>query len=180
VHQALSDLFALLDAIRDMRPDHAMETIFQEADYLGYLEGMAKTKEEYESRQDNLKELVYLASMKESMEDYLEETTLVQEDREEEDERNRYGVKLSTAHASKGLEFLTVFVVGCEEMTFPHWRCMDTAAELEEERRLMYVAVTRAEKNLYLTSASSRRKRPTMQSRFLDEIEEYLDEEFAA
>ena len=100
----------------------------------------------------------------------------VKEDKEDEADDNPHGVKLSTIHASKGLEYRTVFVIGCEEQLFPHWRSMQSTTELEEERRLMYVAMTRAERYLYLTSANYRRGQYNPTSRFLTEIETYLQQ----
>lgn len=86
--------------------------------------------------------------------DYLESVTL-QNSLDEEDD-NLASVSISTVHASKGLEFDYVFIIGLEEGKFPLSRAMDNIDELEEERRLMYVAVTRARKKLYLTRAKSR------------------------
>lgn len=83
------------------------------------------------------------------------------------------GVVIATVHGAKGLEFDTVFVVGCEEKIFPISR--DDNDELEEERRLMYVAITRARKDLFLTSASSRfmygKREHSVKSRFLRELD---------
>lgn len=86
--------------------------------------------------------------------DYLESVTL-QNSLDEED-NDQPSVSISTVHASKGLEFDYVFIIGLEEGRFPLSRAMDSMDELEEERRLMYVAVTRARKKLYLTRAKSR------------------------
>ncbi len=93
-------------------------------------------------------------------------------DDEEEDDQ----VTLMTLHAAKGLEFPVVFVVGMEEGLFPLNRAMEDEAELEEERRLAYVGMTRAEDILYLTAANSRllygRYQNNLTSRFIDEIDE--------
>lgn len=86
--------------------------------------------------------------------DYLESVTL-QNDLEEADNDEK-SISISTVHASKGLEFDYVFIIGLEEGKFPLSRAMDSIDEMEEERRLMYVAVTRAKKKLYLTRAKSR------------------------
>ncbi len=86
--------------------------------------------------------------------DYLESVTL-QNTLDEEDD-NELSVAISTVHASKGLEFDYVFIIGLEEGKFPLSRAMDSMEELEEERRLMYVAVTRARKKLYITRAKQR------------------------
>ncbi|HEY4566525.1 DNA helicase PcrA [Planococcaceae bacterium Storch 2/2-2] len=95
-------------------------------------------------------------------------------DDEEVAEEDR--VVLMTMHSAKGLEFPVVFVIGLEENIFPHIRSMHDDDEMEEERRLAYVAITRAEKQLYLTSASSRmlfgRSNYNVPSRFLNEIDE--------
>ena len=89
------------------------------------------------------------------------------------DSDNGSGVVIATVHGAKGLEFDTVFVVGCEEKIFPISR--DDKDDLEEERRLMYVAITRAKKDLFLTSASSRfmygKRDYTVKSRFLRELD---------
>jgi DNA helicase-2/ATP-dependent DNA helicase PcrA len=83
------------------------------------------------------------------------------------------GVVIATVHGSKGLEFANVFIVGCEEGIFPIRR--DDATDTEEARRLMYVAITRARKNLFLTSASSRflygKREFTVKSKFLTELD---------
>lgn len=101
--------------------------------------------------------------------DYLENVTLSSN----MDSDDGSGVVIATVHGAKGLEFDTVFVVGCEEKIFPITR--DDKDDLEEERRLMYVAITRAKKDLFLTSASSRfmygKRDYTVKSRFLRELD---------
>lgn len=101
--------------------------------------------------------------------DYLENVTLSSN----MDSDDGKGVVIATVHGAKGLEFDTVFVVGCEEKIFPISR--DDKDDLEEERRLMYVAITRAKKDLFLTSAQSRfmygKRDYTVKSRFLREID---------
>jgi len=97
---------------------------------------------------------------------------------------NTNAVKLMTAHASKGLEFDTVFIVNAEEGSFPHANAMATGDinDIEEERRLFYVAMTRAEKKLYITYSKNKKQgtemvfRPVSASRFIDEIPESLKE----
>lgn len=117
--------------------------------------------------------MIHAAAQKETIAEYLEEAALVREDKED-DEEQTHGINLSTVHAAKGLEFHTVFIVGCEEQLFPHWRSMERAEDLEEERRLMYVAVTRAERCLYITSANFRKGQFNPRSRFLEEIDGVL------
>jgi DNA helicase-2/ATP-dependent DNA helicase PcrA len=101
-------------------------------------------------------------------------------DADEKDLEQESKVKMMTIHASKGLEFPAVFVVGLEENLFPSSRSLQNRADLEEERRLFYVAVTRAEKRLFLTFASSRFMHGNLlycdPSRFVNEIDSrYLD-----
>jgi DNA helicase-2/ATP-dependent DNA helicase PcrA len=92
----------------------------------------------------------------------------------EDEEAEKEAIVLMTMHSAKGLEFPAVFIVGMEEGVFPHSRAFTDEEEMEEERRLAYVGITRAEKRLYLTSARSRtlygRTTMNMPSRFLEEI----------
>jgi DNA helicase-2/ATP-dependent DNA helicase PcrA len=109
---------------------------------------------------------------------YLQQISLVT-DSDNKDE-NADAVKMMTIHSAKGLEFECVFVGGLEEMLFPSAMAINTREELEEERRLFYVAITRAKEKLWLTYANSRYRFGTLQqmspSRFLDELpESYLD-----
>ena len=113
---------------------------------------------------------------------YLQQITLLTD--ADEKDPNADTVKLMTIHAAKGLEFPVVFVGGLEESLFPNSMSINTREELEEERRLFYVAITRAKGRLYLSYANTRYKFGSLQqndpSRFLDEIpQEYLDKSFA-
>ncbi|MBS1742738.1 MAG: exodeoxyribonuclease V subunit gamma [Bacteroidetes bacterium] len=113
---------------------------------------------------------------------YLQQITLLT-DADDEKENNDV-VKLMTIHAAKGLEFPVVFVGGLEETLFPNAMSINTREELEEERRLFYVAITRAKSNLYLSYANARYRFGQLQqnepSRFLDEIPEvHLDKSYA-
>jgi DNA helicase-2/ATP-dependent DNA helicase PcrA len=120
-----------------------------------------------------------------------EETTLMEmldeisllTDAKGDEKANANAVKLMTAHASKGLEFDTVFIVGPEEGLFPHSNAIMTGMndDIEEERRLFYVAMTRAEKKLYITYAQNKKTgnegyQPISESRFINEIPEELKE----
>jgi superfamily I DNA/RNA helicase len=123
---------------------------------LDYLEKYTRSNSmDFTARQENIDQLIHAASQKETIADYLEEAALVREDKDEEEEIRR--CQPLTVHGAKGLEFHTVFVIGCEEQLFPHWRSMDSDEDLEEERRLMYVAVTRAERCLFITTAIPQR-----------------------
>jgi DNA helicase-2/ATP-dependent DNA helicase PcrA len=113
---------------------------------------------------------------------YLQQITLLTDPNEDKDDAD--SVKLMTIHAAKGLEFNCVFVGGLEETLFPSAMSINTREELEEERRLFYVAITRAKKHLWLTHASARYRFGQLQqndkSRFIEELpEEYLDRSFA-
>jgi len=113
---------------------------------------------------------------------YLQQITLLTDT--DNDKENADAVKLMTIHAAKGLEFSCVFVGGIEETLFPNAMSINTREELEEERRLFYVAVTRAKKMLWLTYANARYRFGSLvqnePSRFLDEMpEQYLDKSYA-
>ncbi len=113
---------------------------------------------------------------------YLQQITLLTD--ADEDKENGDVVKLMTIHAAKGLEFGCVFVVGVEESLFPSGMAINTREELEEERRLFYVAVTRAKQRLWLTYANSRYRFGQLvqnePSRFINEMpEQYIDKAYA-
>ena len=175
LYAGLSGLLELLDEIRDLPPGEAIQRTIARTGYLDHLENYTRSNSmDFTARQENIDQLIHAASQKETIVEYLEEAALVREDKDEEEESS--GVNLSTVHGAKGLEFHTVFVIGCEEQLFPHWRSMERDEDLEEERRLMYVAVTRAERCLFITSANFRKGQFNARSRFLDEIEDVLAE----
>ncbi|MBR6737666.1 MAG: UvrD-helicase domain-containing protein [Clostridia bacterium] len=146
-------------------------------DRTDFLSQFAESTEENESKKMNVNELVNSAeefskiNKGASLTDYLGSITL-SSDTDEMDESNY--VSIATVHAVKGLEFDTVYVAGLDETIFPISRACDSQEELEEERRLMYVAITRAKRELYLTRARSRylygNRSITQESRFLREI----------
>jgi DNA helicase-2/ATP-dependent DNA helicase PcrA len=174
LYNSLKALLALLDDIRDLSPAEAIRRVIARTGYLDHLENYTRRNSmDFTARQENIDQLIHAASQKETIADYLEEAALVREDKDEDEDAT--GVNLSTVHGAKGLEFHTVFVIGCEEDLFPHWRSTERPEDLEEERRLMYVAVTRAERCLYLTSAGFRKGQYSRKSRFLNEIEANLD-----
>jgi DNA helicase-2/ATP-dependent DNA helicase PcrA len=118
-----------------------------------------------------------------SMGSYLQQIVLLT-DSGEDDKENADSVKLMTIHAAKGLEFPVVFLGGLEETLFPSAMSINTREELEEERRLFYVAITRAKKKLHLTYANARYRFGQLQqndpSRFLDEIDDkYVERSYA-
>jgi DNA helicase-2/ATP-dependent DNA helicase PcrA len=109
--------------------------------------------------------------------DFLQEVALLT-DLDSDDDKEQPKVSLMTIHAAKGLEFPTVFVVGLEENIFPSPMCVNTMRELEEERRLLYVAITRAEKHCFLTCAQNRFRYGRMEydtpSRFIKDFDPSL------
>ena len=118
-----------------------------------------------------------------SLGSYLQQITLLT-DADDDKDQNPDVVKLMTIHAAKGLEFPVVFVGGLEETLFPNAMSINTREELEEERRLFYVAITRAKQRLWLSFANARYRFGQLQqndpSRFLEEIpEEYVDRSYA-
>ena len=120
---------------------------------------------------------------RDSMLAFLEDVALVEQEQESAamtENGNKEGVTLMTLHAAKGLEFEIVFMVGMEEGLFPHIRSFTSPSELEEERRLCYVGITRAKKKLYLTFSENRKTYGGMAdripSRFIAEIPSELVE----
>lgn len=144
----------------------------------GYLSDLQKDKSlESRTRIENLEEFVSAAKDFEkevegaSLEEFLAMVSLLS-DVDKTDEKS--GVKLMTVHAAKGLEFPVVFLVGMEENIFPSFMSMEEDEDVEEERRLCYVAITRAEEELYISSAKARNRFGNTQfnreSRFIDEM----------
>ncbi len=127
-----------------------LDAVIQKTDYLALFQ---KESEENMARLENIKELRSVATEFPDINDFLENVALV-----EAGPRNitKNAVTLMTMHAAKGLEFPVVFIVGMEEGLFPHSRSLMDANQLEEERRLAYVGITRAKEILYLTYANSR------------------------
>ncbi len=151
-------------------------------DKTGYLDYMQRLGDEGITRIENIGELkstikAYADESEEpSLNEFLEEISLYTDlDKMDADTD---AVVLMTVHSAKGLEFNNVFVAGMEEGIFPSGRCFNTEEEIEEERRLAYVAITRAKKNLYLCSAAQRMVFGTTQrnitSRFIKEISKEL------
>ena len=149
----------------------------------------SSTNPEDLSRQENLEEFLggmqdFVESRKEegrenetALSDFLQEVALLT-DLDSDDDKEQPKVVLMTVHAAKGLEFPTVFVVGLEENIFPSPMCTSSMRELEEERRLLYVAITRAEKHCILTCAQNRFRYGRMEfdtpSRFIKDIDPSL------
>ncbi|OHB17838.1 MAG: hypothetical protein A2913_02280 [Parcubacteria group bacterium RIFCSPLOWO2_01_FULL_40_65] len=152
-----------------------MKYIVNEIDYKTHLD--TKTEEGY-MRWENVKELLTVArkynSFKtdEAINKFLEEVALIQETENIEEDKNV--IYMMTLHSAKGLEFPAVFLVGIEEGLLPHSKSLDNPIELEEERRLCYVGITRAKRRVFITFTRSRMIFGTtsqgVQSRFLEEL----------
>lgn len=151
----------------------------------GYVENLKlENTVEARSRVENLKELTSVTdefikrSETGNLEDFLAETSLMSDIDNMEDEDD--SVTLMTLHSAKGLEFPVVFMVGMEEGIFPSGRCIESEEDMEEERRLCYVGITRAEDQLYISHATTRnmygRTNVNLISRFIEEIPKNLIE----
>jgi len=145
----------------------------------GYIEELQRTAADAEMRIENLYELRSLAiefeeQGGEGLEDFLAQVALAQDT---DDQDYSEAVQLMTFHGAKGLEFPVVFMTGMEEGVFPSYRS-ETPQDMEEERRICYVGITRAQEQLYLTRAVTRLlygyERSNPPSRFLKEIPENL------
>lgn len=192
-------LYEVIDSGKELDFKNIIENIKKEEEHLTLTElidmvldmsGMKKNLEEEKTieadiRLENLEEFKSIAKTMEinegivSLEELLDKLALVSDVSEQKND-NEDKVTLMTMHAVKGLEYDYVFVVGVEEGLFPHKNSLESNDELEEERRLCYVAITRAKKKLYLINARSRilygKVSSNIPSRFINEInEEYIE-----
>jgi DNA helicase II / ATP-dependent DNA helicase PcrA len=151
-------------------PGIFVERILEETGYRAELE--AERTHESEGRLENLAELVGVAASYETLDDFLNTVALVADSDELGEETSR--VSLMTLHIAKGLEYPAVFLIGLEDGIFPHFRSLGDPAELEEERRLAYVGLTRARRHLTVSHAWVRsiwgQTQHNIPSRFLGEI----------
>ena len=172
-------MMSLTESAKNLPVDKLIVTVLNESGYMQMLrEASEEGKLESVSREENLGAFVDAAkefaemNPNGTLEDFLNHVALITDldSLKEEDSR----VKLMTVHAAKGLEFPVVFIVGMEEELFPHTNAFNKKAELEEERRACYVAITRAQKKLYITAAKERmffgKIREQEVSRFVAEI----------
>jgi len=163
-----------------LSPAKLMKLVIKKNDYYDYLvrkfPGVGSDGEiESESRIKNIKELIGLANKYDNLSDFLTGVALMQEERNAD---NAKKLNLMTLHSAKGLEFDAVFISGVEENLMPHSRSAYSSEELEEERRLCYVGMTRAKKYLWLLFTKQRtlwgEKREIMPSRFIMELPQHL------
>ena len=173
-------IFTLVAEMEDKTVLDILEFILDRTGYLAQLE--ESTDPQDQARAENIGELLSVAkdfqdtNPNGTVEDFLEQVALVNDVDSFEQEESK--VTLMTLHAAKGLEFPIVFLGGLEEGLFPHSRTLMNPEEIEEERRLAYVGITRAEKELYISNATTRtvfgRTSSYLPSRFIDEIPEEL------
>lgn len=169
-------IFTLVAEMDDKSVLDILEAILDRTGYLAQLE--ESTDPQDQARAENIGELLSVAKDFQdtnptgTVEDFLEQVALVNDVDSFEQEESK--VILMTLHAAKGLEFPIVFLGGLEEGLFPHSRTLMNPEEIEEERRLAYVGITRAEKELYISNATTRtvfgRTSSYLPSRFIDEI----------
>lgn len=179
VHAGIESFLEIIDALSDA-PDSPVAPLFRQTLELTQYENyLAQTESRREAdRIDNVNELVSAAldfdlrNPEGTLSEFLEEVALISDtDKWEQDEPR---VTLMTMHSAKGLEFPVVYIVGVEEGMLPHQRSIDSDDEIEEERRLLHVGMTRAMEQLTLLHASARTTfggaEPRLPSRFLQEI----------
>jgi DNA helicase-2/ATP-dependent DNA helicase PcrA len=178
--RAVEAFVSLLDELADVvadGPAALLEAALERSGYVAELQ--AEQTVEAESRLENLAELVGVAHDFATVDDFLEQVALVSDTDDLSGEDSQ--VTLMTVHSAKGLEFPVVFLLGLEEGVFPHLRSIGEPDQLEEERRLAYVAITRAQERLYVSHAWSRLLFGSSQynppSRFLEEIPAELFDE---
>jgi len=179
-------IFDLLNDIEGKDVLSLIETVIKQTGYGDMLDKEAEHDPQGESRKENVGEFLsvakdYMDSNPDgNLQDFLENVALVSDvdDFESSDSK----VTLMTLHAAKGLEFPVVFLTGLDEGLFPHSRTLLDPSQVEEERRLAYVGITRAERQLYVTNATTRtmygRISAYMPSRFLAEIPPQLMEDY--
>jgi len=154
-----------LEGVEKLEPAEIIRIFIEKTDYLNYIKMNFENPEE---RAENIAELMRFAGEKKDLVSFLEEIALVgatDEPSKKNESKKSAGVNLMTIHLAKGLEFGRVFVVGVSEGILPHTRSYGIASAMEEERRLMYVAVTRAKRELFLSFYD-------IPSRFLGELPE--------
>ena len=171
--QGVIDYANFLDRLEqksvELSPSKLINWLIVELNYVGYLED-TKDEKDLQPKIENLQELVNVASEYNDLEDLLVQASLYRE--EDEDDSDK--VQLMTMHKSKGLEYKAVIVAGCAEGISPHFKALEDPLQMEEERRCMYVAMTRAKDYLFMTYPSQikvqGRDTYAKQSRFLNEI----------
>lgn len=184
----LKDFASLIYKFQQAKDSYTLKEfvtlVIEKSGYLAELQSKAATDPEFQDDINNLQELVNVAEEFVPEEEdnvlgeFLQQVALVSDLDSMEEESNN--VTMMTLHAAKGLEFPTVFIAGMDEGIFPSQRTLQVPSEVEEERRLMYVGITRAEEKLYLVSAKRRQTWGEYKyynpSRFIEEIPQSLIE----
>ncbi|WP_299240082.1 UvrD-helicase domain-containing protein [Sulfurihydrogenibium sp.] len=177
----LQEYLELMEYVLENAKFSPSKTAKEIVERIGYQEYLQKEYEkDWEDRVENINELIVALEEAEkegkTLDQFFEESALMQA-QDAIDNQNK--AKIMTVHGAKGLEFDTVFVAGLEEGIFPSGKAFDDPTQLEEERRLFYVAITRAKNKLYLTYAKERKSYgnksvPTKRSQFIDDIKEHI------
>lgn len=172
--KSFSDYLAQLEiAMTEIDPKTLINKICTDIDIINYLQTNSDYKKNWEERILNVQELVNVAAEYSNIEELITQASLYSM---EEDEDNKIdAVNMLTMHSSKGLEYKAVIIVNCNEGTSPHYKAIGNTKQMEEERRLFYVAMTRAKDYLFLTFPDNILVQGQLQyakpSRFLNEID---------
>lgn len=177
----LTEYWNTIDELREqiekgLYPEDVLDWLLNKIQYTQYLYDTEKEREAYESRLGNIDELVQIASAYESFEQFFENLSLNTDLPDKNKEKTNEKVHVMTMHASKGLEFKTVIIIGSNEGTCPSRFMLNDPDDVREERRLFYVAMTRAKENLFILRPKLTRNGHSInfcqQSRFVSEIPE--------
>ena len=173
----------------DVKGTNALEAIETVLLQTRYIESIDDGSEQGQYKKENIEELKNVANSyvkkygKKSLEIFLQEIALIEQEQDKNQDGSGQNIHMMTLHSSKGLEFPYVFIIGVEEGLLPHSRSFTDEEELEEERRLCYVGITRAKEKLYLTFAERRQTREgysnQIPSRFLGEIPQDICEYYS-
>jgi DNA helicase-2/ATP-dependent DNA helicase PcrA len=173
----------------DSKGNDALEAIERVLSQTRYIEFIDDGSEQAQYKKENIEELKNVANTyvnkygDKSLELFLQEIALIEEEQDKNLDGSGQNINMMTLHSSKGLEFKYVFMIGMEEGLLPHSRSFTDEDELEEERRLCYVGITRAKEKLYLTFAERRQTREgysdQIPSRFLGEIPQDICEYYS-
>ncbi|MGL4913553.1 MAG: ATP-dependent helicase [Romboutsia sp.] len=176
--KTINDLEIDLSYLKTLNPKNAISYIRTSLDYDRYiLDYCSNRKIKTNGLIEILNELESSATNFKTIKEYLEHIERVKSELvDNKNNKNTDGVIFTTMHSAKGLEFKNVYIIGANEGTIPHEKSYDLEnddkklEQIEEERRLMYVAITRAEENLYISSPSSKYGKKVSKSRFIDDI----------
>ena len=167
-------LSELDEAMTELSPKEIINKICTDLDIISYLQSHPEYKKNWEERLMNIQELVNVAAEYPNIEELLSQAGLYSIE-EDDEASNVDAVNMLTMHSSKGLEYKAVIIVNCNEGTSPHYKSLGNTKQLEEERRLFYVAMTRAKDYLFMTFPDSVLVQGQLQyakpSRFLKEID---------